>query len=127
VELWLPEGSPVKASEREAARVEALLASDPDVSTYVSYVGNGSPRFFLSLEQHLFRTNFAQVVVLTKGIEARERVVEKLHAALENDFPGVRGRVLRVPLGPPVNYPVQFRIVGEDADVLKSVAERVAE
>jgi multidrug efflux pump len=127
VELWLPEGSPVKASEREAARVEALLANDKDVTTYVSYVGNGSPRFFLSLEQHLFRTNFAQVVALTKDIPARERVVEKLRAALENDFPGVRGRVLRVPLGPPVNYPIQFRVVGEDPKLLKAFAERIAE
>ncbi|HWA38818.1 MAG TPA: efflux RND transporter permease subunit [Burkholderiales bacterium] len=127
VELWLPEGSPVKASEREAARVEGLLANDPDVATYVSYVGNGSPRFFLSLEQHLFRTNFAQVVVLTKSIESRERLVEKLRLALENDFPGVRGRVIRVPLGPPVNYPIQFRVVGEDPGVLKAFAERIAE
>ncbi len=127
VELWLPEGSPVKASEREAARVEALLAKDEGVATYVSYVGNGSPRFFLSLEQHLFRTNFAQIVVLAKDLESREKVVARLREALEKDFPGVRGRVMRVPLGPPVNYPVQFRVIGEDPAVLKTVADRVAE
>jgi multidrug efflux pump len=127
VELWLPEGSPVKAAEREAARLEAVLEKDEDVATYVTYVGNGSPRFFLSLEQHLFRTNFAQLVVLTRDIEGRERVVERLRAALDNDFPGVRGRVIRVPLGPPVNYPVQFRVIGEDAAVLKAAADRIAE
>jgi multidrug efflux pump len=127
VELWLPEGTPVKASEREAARLESILAKDDDVATYVTYVGNGSPRFFLSLEQHLFRTNFANVVVLTKDVGARERVVERLRRSLESDFPGVRGRVLRVPLGPPVNYPVQFRVTGEDPAVLKALAERVAE
>jgi multidrug efflux pump len=127
VELWLPEGSPVKASEREAARLEQALEKDEDVATYVTYVGNGSPRFFLSLEQHLFRTNFAQLVVLTRDIEARERVVERLRAALENDFPGVRGRVIRVPLGPPVNYPVQFRVVGHEAARLKAVADQIAE
>ena len=127
VELWLPEGSPTRASEREAARLEALLEKDEDVATYVTYVGNGSPRFFLSLEQHLFRTNFAQLVVLTRDIEGRERVVERLRAALEDDFPGVRGRVIRVPLGPPVNYPVQFRVVGDDASVLKAAADRIAE
>jgi multidrug efflux pump len=92
----------------------------------VTYVGNGSPRFFLSLEQHLFRTNFAQLVVLTRDIGGRERVVERLRAALDDDFPGVRGRVIRVPLGPPVNYPVQFRVIGEDAAVLKAAADRVA-
>jgi len=127
VELWLPEGSPVKAAEREAARLEAVLEKDEDVATYVTYAGNGSPRFFLSLEQHLFRTNFAQLVVLTRDIEGRERVVERLRAALDNDFPGVRGRVIRVPLGPPVNYPVQFRVIGEDAAVLKAAADRIAE
>ncbi|HLS84668.1 MAG TPA: efflux RND transporter permease subunit, partial [Burkholderiales bacterium] len=106
---------------------ERLLENDADVATYVSYVGNGSPRFFLSLEQHLFRTNFAQLVVLTRDLQARERVVERLRAALESDFPGVRGRVMRVPLGPPVNYPVQFRVIGDDPAVLKAAAERVAD
>ena len=127
VELWLPEGAPVQASERETARLERLLAKDEDVATYVSYVGNGSPRFFLSLEQPLFRPNFAHVVVLTRGIEGRERVVERLRQALDSQFPGVRGRVLRVSLGPPVNYPIQFRVIGEDPAKLKSIADQVAE
>ena len=126
VELWLPEGASIRASEREAHRVEALLERNADVTSYVSYVGNGSPRFFLSLDQHLFRANFAQVVVLTKDIAARERVVALLREALAADFPGVRGRVIRVPLGPPVNYPVQFRVSGEDPAQLKAIAEKVA-
>jgi len=127
VDLWLPEGSSVRASERETARVEKLLEGDADVETYVSYVGNGSPRFFLSLEQQLFRSNFAELVVLTRDVEARERVVAKLRKAFDEDFPGVRGRVLRVPLGPPVNYPIQFRVTGPDAQVLKRIANDVAE
>jgi multidrug efflux pump len=127
VELWLPEGASVRASEREAARVKKLLANDADVTSTVSYVGNGSPRFFLSLEQQLFRPNYAQIVVLTKSIESREKVVQRLRAALADDFPGVRGRVLRVPLGPPVNYPVQFRVSGEDPAKLKAIADQVAE
>jgi multidrug efflux pump len=126
-ELWLPEGASIAASEQAAARLESLLAQDPDVATSVSYVGNGSPRFFLSLEQQLFRPNYAQVVVLTRDIPARERVVERLRAAFAGDFAGIRARVLRVPLGPPVNYPVQFRVIGEDAQRLKQIAERVAE
>jgi multidrug efflux pump len=127
VELWLPEGASIRASEREARRVETLLQKSADVTSTVSYVGNGSPRFFLSLDQHLFRANFAQVVVLTQDIAARERVVALLREALAADFPGVRGRVIRVPLGPPVNYPVQFRVSGEDPAQLKAIAERVAE
>ncbi|MBE0614243.1 MAG: efflux RND transporter permease subunit [Burkholderiales bacterium] len=127
VELWLPEGSSIEATEREAARLEAKLANDPDVATYVTYVGNGSPRFFLSLDQQLFRTNFAQLVVLTRSLAGRERVVERLRKAMDEKFPGIRGRVNRVPLGPPVNYPVQFRVTGADTAQLKTIAERVAE
>ena len=127
VEMWLPEGASVRAAAREAAKLEALLAKDEDVAKYVTYVGNGSPRFFLSLEQHLLRPNFAQVVVLTKDIDARERLVAKLRRAFDTGFAGVRGRVLRVPLGPPVNYPVQFRVVGKDPATLKAIAEQVAE
>ena len=127
VDLWLPEGSSIHATGREAARVEKLLAGSEDVASYVTYVGNGSPRFFLSLEQQLFRTNFAQTIVLTKDVAARERVVARLRKAIAEDFPGVRGRVNRVPLGPPVNYPVQFRVSGEDPAVLKRIADRVAD
>jgi multidrug efflux pump len=127
VDLWLPEGSSVRASERETARVEKLLEGDADVETYVSYVGNGSPRFFLSLEQQLLRSNFAELVVLTRDVEARERVVAKLRKAFDEDFPGVRGRVLRVPLGPPVNYPIQFRVTGPDSQTLKRIASEVEE
>ena len=126
-DLWLPEGASIRATEREAQRLEKLLDGDRDVTSYVTYVGNGSPRFFLSLDQQLFRTNFAQVIVLTKDVAARERVIAALRHALAEDFPGVRGRVNRVPLGPPVNYPVQFRVIGEDPAKLKEIAERTAE
>jgi multidrug efflux pump len=127
VDLWLPEGSSIRASEREAKRVESLLAGDPDVASYVTYVGNGSPRFFLSLDQQLFRANFAQLIVLTRDVAARERVLARMRKSLAEDFPGVRTRVQRVPLGPPVNYPVQFRVIGEDPATLKAIAERVAD
>ena len=127
VDLWLPEGASIRASEREAARVEKLLESNKDVASYVTYVGNGSPRFFLSLDQQLFRTNFSQTIVLTKDVEGRERVIAQLRKAIAEDFPGVRGRINRVPLGPPVNYPVQFRVQGENPAELKRIADLVAE
>ncbi len=127
VELWLPEGSSLQATETQAKRLEGILAKDNDVATYVTYVGNGSPRFFLSLDQKLFRTNFAHTIVLTKDLPGRERVIERLRKAMENQFPGVRGRVERVPLGPPVSYPVQFRVVGTDIQKLKGIADQVAD
>ena len=128
VDLWLPEGASIRATEREAARLERIIEEqNGDIAAYVSYVGNGSPRFFLSLDQQLFRTNFSQTIVLTKDVAARERVIEKLRRALAEDFPSVRARVQRVPLGPPVNYPVQFRVSGDDPAKLKAIAAQVAE
>jgi multidrug efflux pump len=127
VDLWLPEGVSIRATEREAARLEKLLKDNQDVASYVTYVGNGSPRFFLSLDQQLFRTNFSQTIVLTRDVEGRERVIAQLRKAIAADFPGVRGRVNRVPLGPPVNYPVQFRVQGENPAELKRIADLVAE
>ena len=105
----------MRATEREAQRVETLLARDPDVARFVTYVGNGSPRFFLSLEQQLFRANFAQIVVLDQGLStARARAREAAPSARRAISPACAAGVIRVPLGPPVNYPIQFRVLGED-------------
>ncbi|GIK24366.1 MAG: resistance-nodulation-cell division efflux transporter [Betaproteobacteria bacterium] len=126
VELWLPEGSSIKATEKEAKRLEAVIAEDADVASWVTYVGNGSPRYFLSLDQQLFRSNFAQTVILSKDLEGRERIVERLRKILAEDFPGIRARANRVALGPPVSYPVQFRVSGTDIPKIKEIADRVA-
>ncbi|MEI6415671.1 MAG: efflux RND transporter permease subunit, partial [Pseudomonadota bacterium] len=126
VELWLKEGSSLRATEREVGRLEARLAQDGDVASNVCYVGYGSPRFFLSLDQQLYRPNFAQCVVLTRDMAGRERALARLRTALARDFPGVRGRAERVPLGPPVSYPVQFRVIGDDPQRLKTLAAQVA-
>jgi multidrug efflux pump len=126
LDLWLPEGSSIRATEREAARVEAQLSRDTDISSYVTYVGNGSPRFFLSLDQQLFRPNFAQIVVLAHDIEARERVLKRMKQTFAADFPGVRARANRVPLGPPVSYPVEFRVLGSDLATVKQWGDEVA-
>ncbi len=126
VEMWLPEGSSYRATEEQARRLETVLAHDADVATYVAYVGNGSPRYYLSLDQQLYRPNFAQFVVLTRDTAGRDRALARIRAALEEDFPGVRARAFRTPLGPPVAYPVQFRVAGDDPARLKEIAARVA-
>ncbi len=127
VEMWLPEGASHRATEREAQRLEAWLAGDPDIETYVGYVGNGSPRYYLSLDQQLFRSNFAQFVILTRDVAGRERALGRLRAVLDESFPGVRTRAFRTPLGPPVAYPVQFRVMGDDPARLKAIASQLAE
>ena len=125
VELWLPEGASYQATETQAKRLEALLSKDPDIATFVGYVGNGSPRYYLALDQQLFRTNFAQFVVLTHDVAGRDRALERIRQVLAEQFPGVRSRALRTPLGPPVNYPIQFRVMGPDPMRLKQIAEQV--
>jgi multidrug efflux pump len=127
LDVWLPEGSSIRATEREVSRVEEILAKDKDIASYVTYVGNGSPRFFLSLDQQLFRPNFAQVVVLANDIEARDRTLKKMRQIFASEFPGVRARVNRVPLGPPVSYPVDFRVLGSDLATVKHFGDLVAE
>ncbi len=126
VEMWLPEGSSFQATEARVAQLEAILKADPDVHTYVTSVGMSLPRFFLSLNQELFRPNFAHTLILTDNVAARDRVALKLQQALDERFPGVRGRALRTPLGPPVAYPVIFRVSGPDIARLKAIGEQVA-
>ncbi len=127
VEMWLPEGASYQATEREAKRLEAIVAKDPDVASFVGYVGNGSPRYYLSLDQQLFRPNFAQFVILTKDVPGRDRAVVRLRRILDEQFAGIRARAFRTPLGPPVAYPVQFRVMGPDPGALKRLGDQVAE
>ena len=91
----------------------------------MAYVGNGSPRYFLSLDQQLFRQNFAQFVILTHDVQGREQVIERLQKRLDDEFPGIRTRVYRTPLGPPVAYPIQFRVLGPEIATLKQIGAQL--
>jgi len=133
VDLWLPQGASLKATEEEAKKVEQLLLADPEmkrsVKYFATYIGNGSPRFYLPLDQQLFNDNFAQFVVITSDLEAREDLklrLENRFAAASGEFSGLRARVLRLENGPPVGFPVQFRVSGENLGELRRAAEAVA-
>ena len=126
VEMWLPEGASYRATEEVARRLESHLGKDPDIDTFVGYVGNGSPRYYLSLDQQLFRPNFSQFVILTRDVPGRDRAIARIRRILDEDFPGIRARAFRTPLGPPVAYPVQFRVMGPEPAVLKRLGEQVA-
>ncbi len=126
VDLRLPEGSAFAATLDEAKRLEAILDGEPGIESYVAYVGSGSPRFYLPLDQQLQQSNFAQFVVLATDNAERERVRARLLARLDNDFPALRGRVSRLENGPPVGFPIQFRVSGEDIAKVRSIAREVA-
>ena len=126
VDLKLPEGASLTATEAVARKLEVALKPDKDVESYVAYVGTGSPRFYLPLDQQLPQASFAQFVVKTLDIPARERVRGRLIELFERDFHEVRARVVRLENGPPVGYPVQFRVSGEDVETLRGIAREVA-
>ncbi len=129
VDLKLPEGSSYWATEKEAKKLEVYLAGQEALyENYVSYVGTGSERFYLPLDQQLPAASFAQFVITTRSLKAREEVRGKLILLLQgSQFSALRGRVLRLENGPPVGYPVQYRISGDDLAVVRRVAGQVAD
>jgi multidrug efflux pump subunit AcrB len=125
-EMRLPEGTAIGVTDATAKQAERLLAGDPDVVTATTYVGQGSPRFWLGLNPVLPNPNFAQIVIVTGDLEARERVKARLERAIaEGALPQARVRVDRFVFGPPVGFPVQFRIIGPDAMKVRAIAEEV--
>jgi multidrug efflux pump len=127
VDLELAEGSSMRATEAAAQRLEARLAGHPDIVDFVAYVGSGSPRFYLPLDQKLPQANFAQFVLRTPDIEAREAVKTWLQGVLDTEFSDLQGRVTRLENGPPVGFPVQFRVSGEHVDEVLRIAREVKE
>jgi multidrug efflux pump subunit AcrB len=127
VNLRLPEGASLPATRREAERFEAFLKGRPEVDHYVDFVGAGAPRFYLSLDQELQLPNFAQFVVTAKNFEAREKLEVALTEILHSQFPMLRTRITTLENGPPVGFPVQFRVRGPQIGTVRTVAEQVAQ
>ncbi|EJM87780.1 cation/multidrug efflux pump [Pseudomonas sp. GM74] len=126
VDLKLAEGASLSNTADEVKRLEALLKDKAGIDNYVAYVGTGSPRFYLPLDQQLPAASFAQFVVLAKTIEERETLRTWLISTLNEQFPALRSRVTRLENGPPVGYPVQFRVTGEHIEEVRALARKVA-
>src|SRR3979411_2324067 len=125
-EMRLPEGTAIGVTDASARKAEGLLSGDPDIVTYTTYVGQGSPRFWLGLNPVLPNPNFAQVVIVTKDLDARERVKARLEREIaDGALPEARTRVDRFNFGPPVGFPVQFRVIGPDPMKVRAIAEQV--
>jgi multidrug efflux pump len=126
LQLRLPEGTAFNVTERAVKKAEALLKDDNDISTYTAYVGQGSPRFWLGLNPQLPNEAFAEIVIVSKDVEARERIKARLEKAVdEGTLTEARVRVDRFNFGPPVGFPVQFRVIGPDAATVRDIAYRV--
>ncbi len=131
VDLRLAEGSSVTATEAQVKKLEKILMTDPQlrdrIENFVSYVGSGSPRFYLPFDQQLVNANFGQFILNTRSNDDREVVRTRLQKLFDEDFAEARGRVNRLENGPPVGFPVQFRVIGEDKAVIRGIANEVAQ
>jgi multidrug efflux pump len=125
IELRVKEGASFAATTEQVKKMEAVLRKDEDVRFFTAYTGAGAPRFYLSLNPELPNPGFAQFVVMTHDLEARERVRARLMATVDEQFPQAWVRLTRLELGPPVGYPVQFRVIGPDTQVVRSIAREV--
>lgn len=126
VDLELAEGSSLRSTQAQAGKLEKLLATRTDIDNYVAYVGTGSPRFYLPLDQQLPQANFAQFVVTAKDLPAREALRRWMIDEVGPRFPQLQFRVTRLENGPPVGYPIQFRVAGEHIDRVQALARQVA-
>jgi multidrug efflux pump subunit AcrB len=127
VDLSLPQNASIYASETAAQKLDAALKGDPDVTRWSTYVGRGAIRFYLPLNVQLPNSFFSQAVIVAKDVAARERLRLKLEKILSDEFPSAISRVSPLELGPPVGWPVQYRVSGPDVDQVRAIALKVAQ
>lgn len=125
VEMTLPEGSSLAATEQEAQKFADSLTGDPDIESYSYYVGKGSPRFILTIEPRLPANNFAQFIIVAKDVEARKTLNHKLEQLFNEQFENVRGNIKLIQTGPPSAYPVMLRVTGYDHEEVRELANQV--
>src|SRR6476661_8205025 len=121
VDLTLPQNASIHATQTMAERFDAVLKGDPDVTRWSTYVGQGAIRFYLPNDF------FGQAVVVAKDVAARERLKVKVEKALADEFPAVVARVYPLELGPPVGWPVQYRVTGPDLAEVREIALQLAQ
>src|SRR5689334_19233124 len=128
LQLRMPEGTAFNVTEKTVKKAEALLKGDKDINTYTAYVGQGSPRFWLGLNPQLPNEAFAEIVIVAKDVEARERIKARLEKVVaDGGLSEARVRVDRFNFGPPVGFPVQFRVIGPDTQKVRDIAYQVRE
>jgi multidrug efflux pump subunit AcrB len=127
LDLTLPRPASIGATGAIVDRVEEILAADPDIERWSFYVGQGAVRFYLPLDTQLANDFFAQAVVVTKGHDVRQAVIDRLEKALSEGFEDVMSRVTPLELGPPVGWPLKFRIAGLDAGTTRELGQRFAQ
>ncbi len=126
VDLWFPEGTGIAEVDARTREIEKHILADPDQAYVTTFVGEGAPRFYLPLDQQLRNPNFAELLVVAKNLEARERLIHRIRDHLATEFPMVRSKVDRLMNGPPVGWAVQMRVTGPDRAEVRRLADEVA-
>ena len=131
VDLRMTEGASYAATNAQAKKLETWLTAwnkkNNGIENFVAYIGTGGPRFYLPLDIQLAHRGFGQFVILSKTLQSREALRKDLLNLFEHDFPELRGSVLRLENGPPVGFPVQFRVSGTDIKQIRGIAHQIAE
>ncbi len=127
IDMNLPHGASIYATDRASQKLDAILKEDPDIDHWSSYIGRGAVRFYLPLDVQLQNDFFAETVVVAKSPEARDRVQKRLEMAMQEKIPEVVNRIFPLELGPPVGWPVQYRVSGEDPLIVRDYAYKVAQ
>ncbi|MFV3075967.1 efflux RND transporter permease subunit [Niveispirillum fermenti] len=122
VDLELPEGTSIAVTRQRVAEMEAIFAAEKGVESHSAFIGGGAPRFYMPLNQELNRPNFAQFILMTHSLDDTVVLSHSLPRLLETRFPDLRIRVARLENGPPVGYPIQFRVMGRDPETLRTIA-----
>ncbi|RMX10307.1 efflux RND transporter permease subunit [Allofranklinella schreckenbergeri] len=125
IDLWLPEGAAIAATQDVALRAEKALGEQPGVQSVATWIGSGVPRFYLPLDQIFPQSNVAQFIVMPRSLAERDALLRSLPQYMASHFPEVRARIKLLPMGPPVPYPVQFRVLGPEPEQLRRYANEV--
>ncbi len=126
VNIDLPQNASLDATDRTAKRLEAILKDDPDVERFSTYIGSGAVRFYLPMDVLLENDNITQTVVVAKDLEARDRLRARLDAAFRRDFADLTTRAMPLELGPPVGWPLKYRVQGPDIEKVHDIAQKLA-
>ena len=127
VDLRLPEGASFAATLQTAQRFEATLAQRPEIEHFIDFVGTGAPRFYLPLDQQLPSPNLSQFVITAKSVRDRQRLAAALGEILRTQYATMRTRISRLENGPPIGFPVQFRVTGPEIETVRGLSEQVAQ
>ncbi|MBV6754068.1 efflux RND transporter permease subunit [Pseudomonas chlororaphis] len=126
VDLNLPQNASINETRKAVDRLEASLKDDPDILRWSSYIGEGAIRFYLPLDQQLQNPYYAQLIIVSKGLEQRAALIERLNKRLREDFVGIGSFVQTLEMGPPVGRPLQYRVSGKDIDQVRKHAIELA-